>query len=331
MVEILTYLRVQNIEYYLPFVFMGTLMFSVGLFSYSLSSLIYDYIEKFLEKVVNAYRKHKPRKSKLSPKLTEILKARHQVNPSTSRKIIQYINWLIPEVILTSAKTLIILSVLGVIGFIVGSIWLNNVGAAIVICFLLILLPGKYLSRADIRKQERYAEQLSPAIRTFIVSLEQKGNVRIALNEIACKHPEPTKSLFQKALWRLDSGIQPSEALTIITREINLSHSKLFVQLILEAYNHGDSIIPQFSRLAGQVDTMHKLRIKNRELTEPGRWQNVFIHLLLLGIALMLLRLLPESEKYLTQEPIGRLIVLLSFISVLVGVIFDRIMSRVDV
>lgn len=330
MVDVLNYLRVQNIEHYVPFFFMGMVMFSVGLISYSLSSISFDYLENCFQKMVNVYRKYKPRKSKVSPKLAEILKARHQVNLSKTKTILQSVTWLIPEVVLTSAKTLIILSAMGVIGLIVGIVWLNNVGAAIILCFLLILLPGKYFSRADIRKQERYAEQLSPAIRTFMVTLEKKGNVRMALAEIVNKQPEPTKSLFQKVLWRLDSGIQPSEALKIITREINLSHAKLFVQLVLEAYNHGDSLIPQFSRLAGQVDTMHRLMIKNNELTSPGRWQNMIIHLILLGLALMLLRLLPESEKYLTQEPIGRLIVLLSFVSVLVGVIFDRIMSRVD-
>lgn len=329
--EILNILMNRDLYYIVPFTFTGIAMLSAGVFAYFSTKLTWEMLQDAFSRIINNYLSRKmARDSQVSPKLKAIIDARKKSTVTQTRKAINYAKFIIPDVVLSSTKTIIIFALLGTIGLVIGLTWLNNIGAAIILSFLCILLPGQYLSRQDIRNQYAYTAQLAPAIRTFMVALEQKGNVRMAIAFVADKVPDPTKLLFKTVLYRMDANIPIAQALKIITEEIKLSHCHLFVQLIIEAYHQGPNILPQLSRLAGQVDTMYDLSLENSHTTASGRLHNIIMHLLIVVIVILTVYILPESEKYLTEEPVGRTIVLFTFVSILVGAIFDRIMGKVD-
>ncbi|ABO49490.1 hypothetical protein Dred_0955 [Desulforamulus reducens MI-1] len=329
MVEIFSILKAQFLDHHISLILMGITILGIGLFTYSASHIFLDFIEKICGHLVRKYKKAN-RKSNISPRLVAIIQSKHQSTVTKAKTVSDSFRWLIPEILLTSVKALIVFSIVAVLGLMIGTLWLKNIGAAIILAFLCILLPGQYLSRQDLRKQEKYISQFPIVVRTFLVALEQKGNARSAISYVAERAPEPSKSLFQTILLKIDSGFEPKLALKEITKEIKVSHAHLFEQLLADAYYQGTTLIPQFTRLAGQVDAMNELILENAQTTHAGRIQNFIMHFLVVILAVMLVRVLPESEKYLTQEIGGRTIVLLTFLSVLIGIIFDRMMSKVD-
>ncbi|WP_449241476.1 type II secretion system F family protein [Desulfoscipio gibsoniae] len=329
--EILSILANRDLLHIVPLTLTGITMLSAGVLAYFISKYLLEMLQDVICSIVDSYRKQKiVRSSQVSPKLKAIIDARKKSAISNTRKAIGYAKFIIPEIVLTSTKTIIIFSVLGALGLATGVYWLNNIGAAIIFSFLCVLLPGQYLSRNDVKRQQAYIAQLSPAIRSFMVALEQRGNVRAAIAYVVDKVPDPTKSLFKIVLYRLDANIPVAEALKILPSEIKLSHCYLFTQLIIEAYHQGPNVLPQLSRLAGQVDTMYDLSLENNHTTASGRLHNVIMHLLIVVIVIMTVYILPEAEIYLTEEPVGRTIVLFTFVSILIGTIFDRVMGKVD-
>lgn len=318
------------VDHYIPLILMGISMFGVGLFTYSASLISFGILEKALVQLISKYRKT-TRKSNLSPKIVAIIQSKQQITVTKAKAVTDSLKWLLPEILLTSARAIIVFSLVAVLGLVIGTIWLKNIGAAIILAFLCILLPGQFLTRRDLRKQEKYISQFPIVVRTFLVALEQKGDARMAIAYAAERTPEPSKSLFQNILMKIDSGIEPRIALKELSKEIKVSHAQLFEQLLVDAYYQGTTLIPQFARLAGQVDAMNELTLENAHATHAGRVHNILMHFLVVVIVVLLVKVLPESEKYLTQEIGGRTIVLLTFLSVLIGIIFDRMMSKVDV
>lgn len=220
--------------------------------------------------------------------------------------------------------------ILAAAGFLIGAVWLRNPSAALVLAFLGILLPGRLAGRGGARRREAFLRQLGPAVRTFAAALEATGSARTALEVAAERSPRPVRDALAKAADRLRSENSVEEAAKVIRREVPLGHAALFAALLEEADREGAALLPQFARLASQADALYEMHMENLAAVAPGRTTNVLLHLGVVALAVAVSWVVPDARKYLTEEPGGRVVVTLTFASVLLSTVLDRLWTRVD-
>lgn len=313
-------------------------IYSIGfaVFITGVVSLAWTQLEPKIRELIRKARKARAKKSSLDPRIAKILGIKHEAEQHSAffkhwQNLQKYLPMDIFKPLFMSVKTLVLVVLLALGGFILGAFWFKNLPAALMGAFLGILIPGNFLSKGDIKKQDIYLKQLPVVIRTMAVNLESTGSIHLALIEATKKAPEPIKDVFNRVVSALSSGKRIEAATVIISEKIQFGHAKLLTLLINEADREGATLIPQFARLANQIDGMHELAMENAVNLAPGRLSDVIIHLLIILIAFGITYVVPEAYYYLTQEAFGKIIVLANFISPVISIFTDRIFSRVEV
>lgn len=245
-------------------------------------------------------------------------------------KIIQRLKWLIPEHLLRSTMFIVSAVFISLIGFSACITYLQNFGAGVMCVIAVILLFAQIFTQSTTKDKEAIKNQLPSVARIFGSVMEDTGNYRLAVDAVAERSPEPSKSLFRKVAQMLDHGIEPEKAFEEIPKAAGSGYPMVLKDLMLDAYRYGTTVLPRFTRLASQVDTMQELHNENSPDVVQARITSILLHIGIIVMAFLTIHLMPDAKKYLVEDQIGKVLVTLSFVSVVVGVIADRLWGDIS-
>ncbi|WP_092485697.1 type II secretion system F family protein [Desulfoscipio geothermicus] len=240
------------------------------------------------------------------------------------------IKWLIPEHLLRNAIFIVLAIFTSLIGFSLCVTYLNNFGAGIVCIAAVILIFIQIFTYATTKDRREINNQLPAVARIFGSVMEDTGSFRLALDAVADRSPEPARSLFIKITQMLDHGIESDKAFEEIPKAAGTGYATLLKDLMLDAYKYGTIVLPRFTRLAGQIDTMQELQNENTPDVAASRFTAIILHIGIIIMAFLTVRIAPDAKKYLTDDPIGKIIVTAIFLSVVIGIIADRLWGDVS-
>lgn len=216
-----------------------------------------------------------------------------------------------------------------VAGFTVGITLLNNFPAAVVLSMAAFLVPDAIVSGRTQAQRNKVIDQLGAAVRLFAAEFNDTPQVARALARTAQDTPPPLGNILRRASRDLAAGKDKDEVLAYLMRELDTEYGRMFVQLLRIAWEDA-AVKSLFSRLAVRIGSLQSLIQKNRSETAYGRWMGIFVNMMVLPMFLVVRRLVPDAASFLTGHPVGRTLVFLSFLSVLVGLVVDRLLSSVD-
>jgi len=222
-------------------------------------------------------------------------------------------------------------TVLGaVLGFSVGITMLENFLAAVLLGMAAFLVPDLFLVGRMQAQNARMVEQLGAALRIFAAEFSDTPQVPRALARAAERIPPPLGGVLQRACRDLAAGKDRDEVLLAMMTALDFEYGRMFVQLLRIAWDDA-AVRPLFSRLAMRVSALQSLMQKNRAELAGGRIMGLAVNFLILPIYFLVRYTVPESGEFLLEHPLGRLLVSLSFMSVLVGLFLNRLLNEVDV
>lgn len=217
----------------------------------------------------------------------------------------------------------------GAVGLVVATMFFNNLPAAVVLVASAFLVPDVFMSARAQAKRGKMIEQMGVAMRIFASELNETPQVAVALEKTAEAMPAPLGSVFQQAVNDLHSGSDKNKAFLRLMDELDFEYGRMFVQLLRIAWEDA-SVRPLFSRLAVRIASLHALEAENRKQVAMSRWMAIAINLSTVPMFFMSRALIPGAEEFLTQNPIGRLLVFVLFLSVLVGLLMDRMLTSTE-
>lgn len=244
--------------------------------------------------------------------------------------LLKRLQWLVPEHLVRNTFFLLLAIVICFLSISACTIYLNNSGAGIVCGVALILIFTQIFTHTSKKTQREIQDQLPGIALTFGSIMEDTGNFRLALDAVAERSPEPSKSLFIKITQMLDHGIEPDIVFNEIPKAAGKGYPIMLKDLILDCNKYGTTVLPRFVRLANTIDTMQELRDENTPDVVTNRLTSIILHLGIIVLAFLAVTFVPDAKKYLIDDHIGQLLITLSFLSVIVAIITDRLWGDIS-
>jgi len=217
-----------------------------------------------------------------------------------------------------------------ILGFFIGLVMLRNPVVAIIMFFSGFLIPDMILIGYIQKRRLKIIEQLGTAVRIFAAEYADTAQVPRALYQTAKRVPDPLGSILLKSARNISAGKSKNDVLDDLIKDLNFDYGKLFVYFLGLAWEDV-SVKPLFPKLATRIASLQSLLQKNNASLAYGRIMAMGINALIIPVFFLVRWKLPGAGDFMLGHPTGRLLVTLSFISVLIGLILDRVLSEVNI
>lgn len=217
-----------------------------------------------------------------------------------------------------------------VLGFFIGLVILKNPIVALIMFLSGFLIPDMILIGYIQKRRLKIIEQLGTAVRIFAAEYADTAQVPRALHQTAKRIPDPLGGILLKAVRNISVGKSKEDVLDDLIKDLNFDYGKLFVHFLYLAWEDA-SVKPLFTRLATRIASLQSLLQKNNSSLAYGRVMAMGINALIIPMFIMVKWKIPGAGEFMLTHPAGRLLVTLSFVSVLIGLIMDRVLSEVNI
>ena len=127
----------------------------------------------------------------------------------------------------------------------------------------------------------------------------------------------------------LNAGLGPNIAFSRMLKDLDFDVGHEFVQVLRVAY-HDIAVRPMFSKLAVKIGGVQRLQKDNKNTLLWMKSMGLLLNILVIPTYIFMNLIIPETNQYLTESIIGRFIVTMIFLSVLLGILMDRALQRID-
>lgn len=204
----------------------------------------------------------------------------------------------------------------------------KNIAAGVIALVSAMLLMAQLFSHSAHSERRKLMKQLPAAIRIFASVFEDTGNFRLALDATANRTPDPIKRVFRVVIARLDSRKDAHSAFEPFERALGKGYATVLRQLFDEAYRSGTLTVQKFLRLSTQVENTLELELENAPDVSYSRVLGTFVYLGMFAMVFAALKVVPDGKVYLTDDPVGRVLMSLMFLAVTVGILADKIWNE---
>lgn len=216
-----------------------------------------------------------------------------------------------------------------VTAFVISMNLFKNITASMLLSASFFILPEHALNIINQKRQDKISQQMIVAIRVFTAEFIQTPQIERGFEVIGNRIGDPVGAMFRKAHMELVIGIDSDIVLSRLARHIDSEYGQMFVQLLKLA--KGDSsTTPLFTDLLEKIENNIEINRKNKTNITGERTLAFLMTCIPLPAYLFMTRAIPETSYFLAETPVGRFIIIISFGSMLVWAILDRITGRVE-
>ncbi|RHW43175.1 type II secretion system protein [Neobacillus notoginsengisoli] len=193
------------------------------------------------------------------------------------------------------------------------------------------LLPGFILKKKEKERIEKFNEGLSDMITTIIGSLRAGFSFPQALKSVAEEADSPIKEEIESVIKSMQYGSSIEEALNELKERMPSEDLDLMIQAILIQRQVGGNLATVLEKIVETIRDRTRIQRQIKTLTAQGRMSGMVIALLpfFLGIALYFIQ--PEFISSLFTHPVGLGMVAAGVTSSVIGFIFIRKITQIEV
>jgi len=228
-----------------------------------------------------------------------------------------------------SPVALIALSaMLTIAGATAGLFLLKNVAVALTAVMILVFLPLLMLNWAVQKHENRVLEQLPTAIQMFSIEFEMTKNVSEALLKTSESVGEPLKKHLVQCAKDLVAGRAPVLALEKLSGNLNCEYGALWAKLLLAA-TEDSTVMKMMPRLIERLNEQRLLTQKNLTGLSAPRRLGILLNILLIPGFIIVQVIFPDTLSFYS-EPLGRAVIVVSLLSVAMGIALDQVLRKVS-
>ncbi|PXX97379.1 type II secretion system F family protein [Halomonas sp. LBP4] len=192
-------------------------------------------------------------------------------------------------------------------------------------------LPFLSLTRARSRRLARFEEQLPDALIVMARALRAGHPFSDAMHLVAEEMAEPIAGEFRTTFMEISYGGDMRGAMLGLLRRVQSVTVMIFVTSVLIQKETGGNLAELLDGLAAVVRDRFRFHRKVRTLSAQGRMAAWILSLLPFVLAGVLSLVSPNFIPMLTQDPIGRQLVVGAFVMIVIGILWMRKIVRIEV
>jgi tight adherence protein B len=202
------------------------------------------------------------------------------------------------------------------------------------VCFggLGVLVPKVVLKLMDMRRREKFAQQLVDGLMVLSSSLKGGLSLTQSIEELVDEMPAPINQEFGLVLKENRIGIPLDESLEKLNRRMKNDDLNLMITAILVARETGGNLSEPFEMLVFTIRERAKLYSKLKNLTIQAKLQGILMSLLPVAFAYVVYKWIkPDYFDFMLRDRVGQTCLAVAAVLEIVGAYFLWKFSQVEV
>ncbi|MFW3614000.1 type II secretion system F family protein [Billgrantia antri] len=192
-------------------------------------------------------------------------------------------------------------------------------------------LPFMRLLRLRNQRLAKFEEQLPDALIIMSRALRAGHPFSDAMHLVAEEMAEPIAGEFRTTFMEISYGGDMRNAMLGLLRRVQSVTVMIFVTSVLIQKETGGNLAELLDGLASVVRDRFRFQRKVKTLSAQGRMAAWILSLLPFVLAGVLTVVSPNFIPMLTQDPVGRQLVVAAFVMIVIGILWMRKIVRIEV
>ncbi|NIC07552.1 type II secretion system F family protein [Billgrantia bachuensis] len=193
------------------------------------------------------------------------------------------------------------------------------------------VLPFMHLQRLRSRRLARFEEQLPDALIIMARALRAGHPFSDAMHLVAEEMADPIAGEFRTTFMEINYGGEVRSAMLGMLERVPSVTVMVFATSVLIQKESGGNLAELLDGLASVVRDRFRFQRKVRTLSAQGRMAAWILSLLPFALAGILTLVSPKFLPMLTQDPVGRQMIVAAFVMIVIGILWMRRIVRIDV
>ncbi len=214
---------------------------------------------------------------------------------------------------------LLLLAILGVIGYVVGAGIFHHVLHGSVLMVIAALSPFLVVSYKRSVRQRQFAEEFPDALDLLVSALRAGISFSAALQIVADESPEPVRSEFAIVVEEQALGVDLREALSNMANRVGSLDLKFFATAVVLQRTAGGNLTEVLENTGRLIRDRFRILGDIKTFTSAGRLTGVILSVLPAGMCVFMLMIAPDYFHKMWDHPAGRTVLGLAFLLQLLG------------
>jgi len=244
-------------------------------------------------------------------------------------KITPKLNSMFLDIALNKLLLIDVLSPLvsGLLGFFITS----NILVAAAAAVAGLAIPILIVKRLEAMRRQKFASQLVDGLMILSSSLKAGLSLLQAFEELAQEMPNPISQEFGLVIRQMQMGVSLEEAITKLKVRMRLDELDMVVTAMLVARETGGDLTQTFSRVIYTIQERNKLIGRVQALCVQANMQGIIMSLLPILFGVFVYKVNPGFFDVFIKDNFGRGLMAYAVISEILGIIFIKKLSKVDI
>lgn len=216
---------------------------------------------------------------------------------------------------------------------IIDTIFMMLTSSYVLVFFSTLIMwfvPMFILRRRYKKRLKVFDQQLGDAIRILSNGLKAGYSYMQAINTLVKEMPDPISTEFNILLKEMSLGVEIKKALNNFKERIESDDLKLMITAMIIQQETGGNLAEILDNISYTIRERVKIQGEIKTLTAQGKISGVIISLMPVLIVLFLFAANREYINILITSTIGRMLIVLSIVSELIGIFFIRRIIQID-
>ncbi len=218
---------------------------------------------------------------------------------------------------------------LGVTGFIISLLIINNYVHSIIIALLMAAIPLFYIRLKKIKRMQKFQKQLPEGLESIARSLKAGHSFPSGMKLAADEFDDPLGPEFDETLNEINFGVSVPDALKNLTRRIDCPDLNYFVISVLLQRETGGNLAEIIENLSHLIRERFKLHGKIKILAAEGKLSAIILVAIPFLIVIVLRFTNPDYIMTLFSEPAGRIMVGMAVFMMALGILVMKKMVNI--
>lgn len=213
--------------------------------------------------------------------------------------------------------------------FVVSIRLLKNLTAPLLVASIMFVVPEYIMSLWEDREKGRAQNQLVAAVKIYGSGMMQKKQIQTIFESISQGVGGRVGKYFGQAYTESVTGTPLDITLANLMEKLDTVHGRMFVQLIYKSQKNR-AVAGLLTDLLMRIENTIELGRDNASSIANDRLQAIVLAAFPIPTYLIMNALFPETRIYVTETYPGRLTITLYLLSIILFVILDKQIRKVD-
>lgn len=218
-----------------------------------------------------------------------------------------------------------------IISAVLGYALTRNVWIAAGFAVAGLFIPIAVIKLLEAQRRRKFAGQIVDALLILSSSLKAGLSLLQAIGELVEEMPPPISQEFGLVLRQMQMGVALDEAMINLKKRMRLDELDMIVTALLVAREIGGDLTITFSKVINTIQERNKLLGRVKALCVQAKMQGIIMSILPIAFGMFVYKVNPGFFDIFLKDSFGRGLIIYAAFSEIMGIIFIRKFSRVDV